>query len=125
MSMSSWIMSGDEKNILNVDIAKKILEHIGLFNIPSNEIDIVPCKNSNSALIVIIAELDQSDANTYGKRIIKDLNEKFSMIFSLSECIASNVQALKRYECAKPDTFSIYITVNESNGLTRFLMKRT
>ena len=123
--MSSWITSGNKKNILNVDIAKKILKYIDLFNIPSNEIDIVPCKNNDGALIVIIAELDQSDANTYGEKIIKDLNEKFSMIFSLSKYLVSNVQALKRHECAKPDTFSIYITVNGSNDLTRFWMKRT
>ena len=123
--MSSWIMSGDKKNILNVDIAKKILKYIDLFNIPSNEIDIVPCKNNDSTLIVIITELDQSDANAYGEKIVKDLNEKFSLTFFPSKCLVSNVQTLKRHECAKPDTFSIYITANGSNDLTRFHMKRT
>ena len=66
MNISNWIISGDEKNILNVDIAKKMLKYIDLFNISSNEIDIVPCKNNDDALIVIIAELDQSEVNTYG-----------------------------------------------------------
>ena len=125
MSMSSWSMVGDKTNILSLDIAKKILEYIELFNIPSNEIDIAPCKNSDSALIAIVTELDQSDANTYGKKIIEDLNKKFSMTFSISKPIASNVQVLNRYECAKPDTFSIYITINGNSDLTRFWMKRT
>ncbi len=125
MSMSSWAISGDKKNILSVDIAKKILKYVDLFNIPSNEIDIVPCKNNDGALIVIIAELGQSDANTYGEKIIKGLNKKFPMIFSLSKPLTSNVQVLNRYECVKPDTFSIYITVNRNNDLARLHIKRT
>ena len=101
-----------------------MLKYIDLFNISSNEIDIVPCKNNDDALIVIIAELDQSEVNTYGMEIIKDLNEKFSMTFSFIKPLASNVQVLNRYECPKPDTFSIYIAVNKNNDLTRLHMKR-